>query len=132
MSPRRLVVSEFVSVDGVTESPEKWSLQFWNDEIAAFKNEELERADVQLLGRLTYDGFAASWPTRSGDPFTDRFNSMPKYVVSRTLERAEWNNSHIIRDDPVAEIRRLRDEPGGDIIVYGSMQLVNTLAREKL
>jgi len=133
---RRIVITEFMSLDGVFEDPGGsegfkyggWTMQYGNDEFMKFKMEELEAADTQLLGRVTYEGFAEAWPERSGDPFSDKFNSMPKYVVSKTLKKAMWNNSHIIKKDFAKEIARLKEKEGeGDILVNGSGQVVNFL-----
>jgi len=133
---RRIVVTEFMSLDGVFEAPgpdgsgfkyEGWTMNYGNEEFMKFKTEELMAADTQLLGRITYDGFAKAWPERSGDEYSDKFNSMKKYVVSKTLKKAEWNNSEIIKKDVAKEIARLKAKKGKDIIVYGSGQLVNFL-----
>src|SRR5437867_12393901 len=94
---RRLAATLFVSLDGVVESPEKWSFPYWNDEIGKFKFEETFASDALLLGRVTYDGFAAAWPSRKDrDGFADRLNTMPKYVASRHLNTLAWNNSQLI------------------------------------
>lgn len=87
-----------MSLDGVLEAPEKWSFPYWNDAIADFKHKELFDVDALLLGRVTYEGFAAAWPGRTDETgYADRINSIPKYVVSTTLEKAEWQNSKIIK-----------------------------------
>jgi len=96
---RQLIVTEFVSLDGVIEDP-SWTFPYWNDEVNAFKEAEDALTDTLLLGRVTYEGFAAAWP-ESDDPGAPRMNSMPKYVVSSTLETADWNNTTIIRENPV-------------------------------
>ena len=130
-----LVVSQFVTLDGVMEDPggvegfERggWAFRFnRDDEGERFKLEEALASDALLLGRATYAVFAASWPSRTGD-FADKFNGMPKYVVSTTLENAEWNNSTLIKDDVVSEVARLKQRHSGDILVNGSAQLVRTL-----
>lgn len=142
----RVVVSEFVSLDGVMEDPggsEKkkhgaWSFQFNRGADGdQFKLDELHASDALLLGRVTYEGFAAAWPGRTderGRPFADKMNNMRKYVVSRTLADgdAKWNNTHVIRGDVAAEIRKLKSQPGGDILVNGSAQLVKMLMDEDL
>jgi dihydrofolate reductase len=124
---RKLIVTEFMSLDGVIESP-MWTLPYWNDEIAAFKAEETSNNQPILLGRVTYDGFAQAWPERtdveSGGVY---FNGTRKYVVSTTLHTADWNNSVIIRDNVVEQIRKLKQEDGADIVVHGSANLVQTL-----
>lgn len=133
---RRIVVTEFMSLDGVFEAPGPdgskfkyagWTMPYGNEEFMKFKMEELRSADTQLLGRITYEGFAKAWPDRSGDEFSDKFNAMPKYVVSKTLKKATWNNSHIIKKDAAKEIARLKETEGADILVAGSGQLVNFL-----
>jgi dihydrofolate reductase len=133
---RRIVVTEFTSLDGIFEDPGGaegykyggWTMAFNNEEFMKFKTEELMAADAQLLGRITYEGFAKAWPGRSGDPFSDKFNSMPKYIVSKTLKKTTWNNSHIIKGTNAAkEIAKLKATEGGDILVAGSGKLVNFL-----
>jgi dihydrofolate reductase len=124
---RTLAATLFVSLDGVVESPEKWSFPFWGDETQKFKVDELRATDALLLGRVTYDGFAAAWPGRKGDAFADRFNSMPKFVASRTLKKLEWNNSHLIKGDLAAEVAKLKQQPGQDIVIHGSPGLIRSL-----
>lgn len=126
---RKVVVTEFVSLDGVMEEP-AWTMPFFNEEYARFKLEELRAADAHLLGRRTYEGFAAAWPGRTDEQgFADRMNNLPKYVVSTTLRELAWNNSHLLRGDLATEITRLKQQPGQDILVAGSAQLVQTLMR---
>ncbi len=125
---RKLVVTVFTSLDGVIESPEKWSFPYWNDEIGKFKLEETRVSDALLLGRVTYEGFAAAWPSRKDpDGFADKFNAMPKHVASRTLTSLDWNNSHLIRGDLATEVEKLKDQPGNDIVIHGSPGLVRSL-----
>ncbi len=125
---RTLAATLFVSLDGVVESPEKWSFPFWGDETQKFKFDELRATDALLLGRVTYEGFAAAWPGRKDpDGFADRFNSMPKYVASRTLKKLEWNNSHLIKGDVAAEVSKLKQQPGQDIVIHGSPALIRSL-----
>jgi dihydrofolate reductase len=138
----KVVVTEFISLDGVFEDPGGgedfehggWTFKFDRGEDGdKFKFDELMAADAQLLGRVTYEGFAAAWPSMSDDVgFADKMNAMPKYVVSRTLEQADWNNSTVIRDDVPGEVARLKDEVDGDIVVAGSGQLVRTLMEHGL
>jgi dihydrofolate reductase len=137
----KLVVTEFVSLDGVFEAPgpdgsgfkyEGWTFPYFCDEFMEFKSSELETSDAQLLGRVTYEGFAKAWPERKGDWFSDKFNSMPKYVVSKTLKKAEWQNSHIISDNVIEEIKKLKAKKGGDLDVHGSGELVRFLMKHKL
>jgi dihydrofolate reductase len=127
---RKLVVTEFISLDGVIENPQ-WTFKYWNDEIAAFKGEETDSSDALLLGRVTYEGFAAAWPNRQGDG-AEYFNSVRKYVVSTTLDKAEWNNSVIIKDNVVEEIRKLKQQDGTNITVHGSGVLAQFLIQNNL
>jgi dihydrofolate reductase len=136
----RIVVTEFVSLDGVMEDPGGaedfkhggWSFQFdRGEEGNKFKLDETVEAEALLLGRATYEGFAEAWPSREGE-FADKFNNMPKYVVSSTLEKAEWNNSTVLKGDVVNEISNLRQGPDGDIVVHGSAQLVQMLVEHDL
>jgi dihydrofolate reductase len=127
---RKIVVTEFVSLDGVMEEP-SWTLPYWNDEIASFKDDEQTTSDALLLGRVTYQGFAAAWP-ESPDEGAAYMNSVRKYVVSTTLDRAEWNNSTLINDNIIAEIAALKQQDGKDILVYGSATLVQTLIQHDL
>lgn len=127
---RKLVVTEFLSLDGVMENP-AWTFQYWNDEIAQFKGEESVASDTLLLGRVTYQGFAAAWP-ESEDEGADYFNNVRKYVVSTTLDTAEWNNSTLIKDNIIEEITKLKQGEGKDIIVHGSATLVQTLIQHDL
>jgi dihydrofolate reductase len=131
----RVVVTEFVSLDGVMEGPGgddgfargAWSFEFDRGaEGDAFKTDETMHADALLLGRRTYEGFAAAWPGREGE-FADKFNTMPKYVVSSTLKDPGWENTTVVSGDPAQEVARLRDEHDGDLIVHGSGQLVRAL-----
>ena len=127
---RTLVVTEFVSLDGIMEDP-AWTFKYWNDEIATFKGEESSASDALLLGRVTYQGFAAAWP-ESTDEGAAYFNSVRKYVVSTTLDKAEWNNSTLIKDNVVEEITRIKQQDGQDIAVHGSATLVQTLIQHDL
>jgi dihydrofolate reductase len=136
----RIVVTEFVSLDGVMEDPggsESFRYGGWSFEIARgdegdrFKLDEALSADALLLGRVTYEGFAAAWPSREGE-FADRFNTMPKYVVSSTLEEPEWNNSTVLKGDLAEEVAKLKQEQDGDIVVHGSARLVQALVEHDL
>jgi dihydrofolate reductase len=138
---RKVIVSEFVTLDGVMEDPggaEKseyggWSFQFWNDEAAKYKLDELSSSGALLLGRVTYQGFAAAWPSRTDDAgLAQRMNSLPKFVVSSTLEQVEWNNSHLIKRNIREEVSKLKQQPGQDILVFGSGTLVHTLMQHDL
>ena len=130
---RKLVVTEYLTLDGVFEEPGKWSFDYWGEEAMLYKRDELFSSDVQLLGRVTYEGFARAWPTMqdTGD-FGERMNSMPKYVVSTTLTRADWQNSTIISKNIVEEIQKLKEQQGQHILVAGSGQLVRTLFQHHL
>jgi dihydrofolate reductase len=138
----RIVVTEYVSLDGVIEAPgggESYKHQGWTFEIERgeegdrFKLDETLEAEAQLLGRVTYEGFAAAWPTMTDEAgFAEKFNSMPKYVFSSTLEKAEWNNSTILSGDFAEEIGRLKQQIDGVILVHGSAQLVQGLVEHHL
>lgn len=127
---RKIVVTEFLSLDGVMEEP-AWTAPYWNDEIAKFKGEEQDTSDVLLMGRMTYQGFAVAWPN-SKDEGADYMNNVPKYVVSTTLNRLEWNNSTLINDNIVEEITQLKQQSGQDILIYGSATLVHMLIHHDL
>jgi dihydrofolate reductase len=131
----RIVVTEFVSLDGVMEAPGGgeafehggWSFKFdRGDEGNQFKADETMGAAAMLLGRRTYEGFAQAWPSREGE-FADKFNSMPKYVVSSTLTDPEWSNTTVLDGDLRESVARVRDEVDGDVVVHGSAQLVQSL-----
>lgn len=129
---RRVVAAEYVSLDGVMENP-AWTGPFFNDELAKFQNDQLFRSDALLLGRVTYQGFAASWPAMEeteGD-FAVRMNTLPKHVATTTLRSLEWNASPIQGDVPTA-VAELKRQPGDDILIYGSCELVRTLAQRNL
>jgi dihydrofolate reductase len=136
----KLVVTEFVSVDGVIEDPggvEGFRHGGWSFEVDRgeegnrFKLEEALSSEALLLGRVTYEVFAAAWPSREGE-FADKFNTMPKYVVSSTLTDPDWSNSTVISGNVPEEVARLRDELDGEIVVHGSAQLVQTLLEHDL
>ncbi len=131
---RKLIVSEFVSVDGVVENP-SWTFQFSGEEQEKFKFDELSASDALLLGRATYEGFAAAWPQmaeQTGE-YGAMMNGYPKYVVSTTLEESlEWNNSTLIKGNVAEEINKLKQQPGKDILVFGSGDLVNSLMQHDL
>jgi dihydrofolate reductase len=129
---RKLIVTEFLSLDGVMENP-AWTFPYWNDEIANFKAEETSAWEPLLLGRVTYEGFAAAWPKRTGeDSGATYFNGTRKYVVSTTLDTVEWNNSVLVKGDILEEIARLKREDGPDIVVHGSGALAQTLMKHGL
>jgi dihydrofolate reductase len=129
----RLVATEYISLDGVFEEPGQWSFPFFNEQAAQFKFRELQQTDALLLGRKTYEGFAAAWPTMEGTgEFGEKMNSMPKYVVSSTLESADWTGSILVKGDPVAEIAKLKEQPGQDLLLSGSAQLLAAMSDAKL
>ncbi len=128
---RRLIVSTFMSLDGVIDDP-VWTFPYWADDIAAFQYADLFAADALLLGRETYVGFKDAWPRRAGaDEFADRINNMPKYVASRTLQTVEWNSS-LIQGDVVEKIAKLKQQEGMNILKYGGGELLNTLIQHNL
>jgi dihydrofolate reductase len=139
---RKVVVTEFITLDGTIEDPggsEKspfggWAFKFdRGDDGNKFKLDETMASDALLLGRTTYEGFAEAWPGRTDDiGFADKFNSMPKYVVSSSLTSPEWNNSHVISGDLEKEVAALKEEGDGDLVVHGSAQLVRALLEKDL
>jgi dihydrofolate reductase len=139
---RNLIVTEFVSVDGVMEDPGGgeafdrggWAFQFERGpEGDKFKLDEVLEADALLVGRVTYQGFAAAWPSVTDEEgFADKMNAMAKFVVSTTLENPEWNNSSVIKGNVAEAVTKLKQQPGGDILVAGSAQLVHTLMEHGL
>jgi dihydrofolate reductase len=136
----RIVVTEFVSLDGVVEDPggaEDFKYGGWSFELSRgdegdrFKLDEAMESDALLLGRRTYQGFADAWPSREGE-FADKFNNMPKYVVSSTLRDPEWNNSTVLEGDLATAVATLRDRHDGDVVVHGSAQLAQSLLEQDL
>lgn len=130
---RQLIATEYVTVDGVMEEPGNWSFPYWNDEAMQFKSDELFASDALLLGRVTYEGFARAWPTMTGTgEFGERMNNLPKYVVSTTLQTLEWQNSHLLTGDVAEAVAELKRQPGQDILLAGSGQLLRTLMQHTL
>jgi dihydrofolate reductase len=133
---RNVVVSTYVTLNGVFEDP-AWSAPYWSDEAQQFARDQLLTSDALLLGRNTYEAFAASWPTeewieREGD-FAERMNSLPKFVASTSLEEPlEWQNSSLLEGDVAEEVRKLKDQPGQDILMYSSVELMHTLMEHGL
>jgi dihydrofolate reductase len=127
---RKLVESTFMSLDGVISNPQEWSPPYWDDEHAAYGTKLLLAADALLLGRATYEGFVQAWPSRTGD-FADRINSLPKYVASNTLTEATWNAT-ILEGDAAEAVARLKDEPGENILKFGTGELDRTLIANNL
>jgi dihydrofolate reductase len=137
---RKLKVIEYLTLDGVVEDPgpsgdfehRGWTMPYWSDELGKAQSDELFASDALLLGRVTYEEFVAAWPTRSGDPFTDKMNSMVKFVASKTLKPPlEWNAS-LLASDTVAAVTDLKRQSGQDIMVYGSPGLVRSLLASDL
>ena len=126
----KLTVTCFITLDNVVEDPHLWSFDFQSDDTGEYNDAVLKDADAMLLGRVTYEGFAAAWPQRSGDPFTDKFNAMPKHVVTSTLENLEWNNSHVVRGELADAVRELKADQ--NLLVWGSPTLVQALAEAGL
>ena len=136
----RIVVTEFVSLDGVVEDPggsENFRHGGWSFEISSgdeggkFKLDETAASEALLLGRVTYEGFAEAWPSREGE-FADKFNTMPKYVVTSTLEEPEWRNTTVLKGDVAEEVAKLKENVDGDIVVHGSARLAQTLLEHDL
>jgi dihydrofolate reductase len=136
MAMRRIVVTEFVTLDDVMEDPGGaegtrhggWSFKFNDPEGMKYKLDEVMEHDAMLLGRVTYEGFAAAWPGMTDEVgFADKMNGMPKYVVSKTLKQADWSNTTILSGDLVKEVTALKQQAGGDILVAGSASLVRGL-----
>lgn len=145
----RVVVNEFMSLDGVVQAPGGreedtdggfahggWSMPYFDPEVmGAIVGEGMETADALLFGRRTWQGMAGAWPERAGDPYADQMNAIKKYVVSRTLtpDDLTWNNSALVSpDDPIAGIAALRGQDGGDLLIWGSVSLVQTLLAHEL
>jgi dihydrofolate reductase len=131
---RRIINSTYISLDGVIQDPQDWPDNGIESDGTGLKvqTDLLFGCDALLMGGLTYPGFAPAWMARSGDPFGDRMNSMAKYVVSSTLTDPEWNNTTVISGDPIAAIRRLKEQPGQDIVQYGFGQLSYALLEHGL
>lgn len=129
----RLVATEYLSLDGVFEEPGRWSGPFFNEEAGQFKWNELQASDALLLGRKTYEGFSAAWPTMKGTgEFGEKMNSITKYVVSSTLDKVDWKGSKLVNGNVVDEVRKLKQEPGHDLLLSGSAQLFNACMKANL
>ena len=129
---RRIINSTYMSLDGDVQNPEKWTFDYRSDDANRFAHEQLEACDTLLMGRRTYEGFAAHWPGVTGD-MADRMNGYPKYVVSDSLTEPTWNNTTVIpRRDAVARLRELKAEPGRDVVQYGYGPVTATLLGEGL
>ena len=129
---RKILVSQFLTIDGVYEAPEKWNSKYLGD--AEVVNEilaDFSASDLLLFGKTTYDFFAARWPSRTG-AMADNFNNLPKVVISTTLEKTVWKNTTIINTNAIEEIKELKEQPGENMLVFGSYKLVQTLIRENM
>lgn len=131
---RKLVSTVFMSLDGVIREPGDWQGPFFEEEAARIARERLFASDALLIGRGTYEVFAGAWPgaTDEGDGFVDRINSIPKYLVSTTMDSGTWNPTTVISKDVEAEVRKLKEQPGQDILIYGVGQLAHTMLRAGL
>ena len=129
---RKVVAGLYISLDGVVESPDKWQFDHFDDEIMSSMGSQLEVEDAVLLGRVTYQEWAAYWPTSTDEPFASFINSIPKYVVSTTLDRVDWSNSMLVKGSLKEEITKLKVQPGKNIGVAGSPTLVNSLLANDL
>ena len=131
---RKIVVSEFLSADGVMEAPETWQFPFQTEEMGAITERQIHDTDAFLLGRVTYEIFAEYWPTQTHNEHgvADKLNSAPKHVVSTTLQKADWNNSTQIKSNVIEEVRTLKQQPGNMIAIIGSATLVHSLLDEGL
>ncbi len=138
---RKIIVLEYVTLDGVMQDPGGaetfehggWTTPYWHEEIGKFQLDRLFASDALLLGRVTYQGFAAAWPSMTDDVgFAERMNGLPKYVVSTTLSEVAWNNARLMKGNVAEEVSRLKREVGQDILIYGSGELVQTLMHHDL
>lgn len=128
---KKIIVSLYISLDGVTEEP-AWTAPYFNDQVGEFQNDLLFASEALLLGRKTYQGMAAAWPAmKDEDGFADRMNSLPKYVPTETLDNAEWN-ANFIKGNVIEEIAKLKQEPGLNILIYGSGELIRSLMKHDL
>jgi dihydrofolate reductase len=128
---RKIVSGLFISLDGVVEAPDQWHFPYFNEEMGNAVQSMMDGGDAMLLGRRTYEEFAAYWPT-STDDYAEHMNGTPKYVVSTTLESADWQNSTLVGGDVFKELARLKEQPGGNLNTTGSGTLVRSLLREGL
>jgi dihydrofolate reductase len=131
---RKLIFAEFLTLDGVMEASEEWQPHYVSEDVAEAIQTSIQTSEAALLGRVTYRMFAGYWPTQTRNEFgvADKLNSQPKFVVSSTLDKAEWNNTTLIKGDVVEQIRRLKQQPGGDIRLSGSATLAQTLMQAGL
>jgi len=126
---RKIIVSEFLTLDGVMEAPETWQFPYISDDVAEYIKTHILASDAALLGRVTYETFAEYWPKQTNNEFgiADKLNSQPKFVVSSTLKKVDWNNSTLLQGDVVEAVTKLKQQPGGDIVVTGSATLIHAL-----
>ena len=126
---RRIIAGLFMSLDGVTESPEKFTFPYFSEEVGQVIRSNMDKSDMMLLGRRTYEEFAAYWPdkTAEDDPFADYINNTPKLVASTTLKKLEWRNSTLIEGEVMEELTKVKQQPGKDIVTTGSVTLVGSL-----
>lgn len=129
---RNITAGLFISVDGVVEAPNEWQGDVWDEIMSAAMNAMLEKQDAMLLGRVTYQDWAGYWPTSTDEPFATYINSIPKYVVSTTLDTVEWQNSTLLQGDLASALGDLKQQPGGNIGVSGSPALVQSLLQAGL
>lgn len=131
---KKLIVSEFISLDGVIEAPQDWHFPYVTDDMQEVVNASLHESDGAMFGRVTYDEFASFWPHQEGNAFGigDKLNNQPKYVVTNTLDKADWNNTTIIRGDVVEQIRKLKSEGEGTLAITGSATLIQFLSDNDL
>ncbi|GGM37697.1 dihydrofolate reductase family protein [Dactylosporangium sucinum] len=131
---RKIIASTYSTLDGYIDNPHLWSMQYTSEQVQTYALKLLLSSDALLLGRTTFEGMAQAWPNMGGNPYADRVNSIPKYVVSSTLDKAEgWNNSSVIHGDDLAtEVAKLKQEPGSNILIWGCGQLTDDLAAHGL
>ena len=128
---RKLIESTSMTLDGVISNPQDWSAPYWDEDHMAYAGSLMRDADALVLGRVTYEGFAQAWPTRSGDWYTDKINAMPKYVASKTLTETEWNAS-LLDGDAAEAVAKLKAEDGGNLLKFGTGEFSKTLLEHKL
>jgi dihydrofolate reductase len=129
---RKVISGLFISLDGVTESPDQWQFDHFDEGMMEALNSHLTGEDAVLLGRVTYQDWAGYWPTSTDEPYASHINNIPKYVVSTTLDEVEWQNSTLVKGDLAEEIARLKQQPGKNIGVAGSPTLVRSLLQNDL
>jgi dihydrofolate reductase len=128
---RKLIESTFVTLDGVIENPHHWGPPYWDEQHLGYANRLIDNVDALVLGRVTYEGFAAAWPPRAGDPYADKINAMPKYVASRTVREGTWNAT-ILSGDVAAQLAEIKEQDGSDLLKFGTGELDRTLLEHRL